>query len=287
MIDAGSLLLYSAPVALAALGETVVEKAGIVHIGIEGSMLCGAFFAFLGAHASGSVPVGLVCGIAAGMAMTMLESWFILALAADQIVVGTAANLLALGLTGTIYRARFGLSGQAVTVPRLVGWHGLDAVTAILVVSVPAVWLLLTRTGWGLAARAAGEQPFASEAMGYSPRRLRAQAMVIGGAFVGLAGAYLTLGIAGAFAENMTAGRGFVAIAVVTFGRWRAIWVFGAALLIGLAESFQFQMQASGSRVPFQLLLALPDVVALAVLVVAGKGTAAPEALARPYVRDG
>lgn len=280
------LLSYAAPVALAALGETVVQRSGVINIGLEGSMLVGAFFAFFVSNATGSPWAGLFAGMACGVAMNAVAGWFTVYLASDQVVVGTAVNLLAMGLTGTLYRARFGQSGQILTVPKIPGWHGADAVTVGMILTIPLVWALLSRTSWGLAVRAAGEYPKAAEAAGFSVHRLRFAAMLVGGAFAGIAGAYLSVGISGAFAENMTAGRGFVAIAMVTFGRWKPGFVFLAALLIGFAESLQFRFQALGWHVPFQLMIALPYILALAVLVVVGKGTIAPAALGVSYRRE-
>jgi ABC-type uncharacterized transport system permease subunit len=173
-----------------------------------------------------------------------------------------------------------------LSVAKIPGWHGLDIVTVLLLLSAPVTWLLLSRTAWGLAVRAAGEYPKAAEAAGFSVYRLRFTAILIGGVFAGIAGAYLSVGITGSFAENMTAGRGFVAIAMVTFGRWRPGFVFFASLLIGLAESTQFKFQSLGWNVPFQLMIAMPYLVALAVLVLVGKGTLAPRALGAPYRRE-
>lgn len=282
-MDVASLLVYAAPVALAAIGETVVEKAGVINIGIEGSMLAGAFFGMLGSFLTHSPWIGLATGISAGAILALLGGWFTVNLGADQVVVGTAVNLFALGLTGTLYRARFGESEQLLTVVRVPNYHGIDAVIVAMILSVPVVWFLLNRTGWGLAVRAVGEYPAAAEAAGYSVARLKLGALLVGGVFAGLAGAYLSVGIAGSFAENMSAGRGFVAIAMVTFGRWKPQVVFLAALLIGYAESLQFALQASGRHIPYQLLLAMPYALALLVLAVVGKGASAPAWLARPY----
>jgi general nucleoside transport system permease protein len=201
-------------------------------------------------------------------------------------VVGTAINLLAMGLTATLFRAQFGQSGQLVSVPKLPSWHGIDGAMALLLLAIPFVWFLLSRTAWGLAVRAAGEYPKAAEAAGFSVHRLRFSALLVGGILGGLGGAYLSVGIAGSFAENMTAGRGFVAIAMVTFGRWRPAWVFAAALLIGMAESMQYRFQTLGWKVPFQLMIALPYILALLVLVIVGKGTVAPKALGQSYRRE-
>lgn len=286
MIDPIQLLVFAAPVALAALGETVSQKSGLINIGLEGMMLAGAYFGMLGSEVTGSPWVGLAFGCSVGLLMALISGWLCVKIGADQVVVGAALNLLALGVTGTMFRARFGSSGQLLSVPKVPTWHGIDPVVAFLFLSVPLLWFLLQRTTWGLVVRAAGEAPKGVEASGFSVDRLRMTALAIGGLYGGLAGAYLSLGIAGSFAENMTAGRGFVAIALVTFGRWRPVFVFFAAVLIGYAESLQYVLQGASSKVPYQLLIALPYIVALFVLIIAGKGTLAPQALGQAYRRE-
>jgi general nucleoside transport system permease protein len=277
-LDIAMLLVFSAPIALAAIGETISQRSGMLNIGLEGDMLCGAFFAMLVTQITGSPWVGLCAGSVTGLLLALLQGWFTIQLAADQVVVGAAANLLAIGVTGTWFRERFGQSGQLISVPRLPSFFGIDTVLICMLFSVPVVWLVLQRTGWGLALRAAGEFPKAVESAGYSVKRLRMEGLVLSGLFGGLGGAYLAVGIAGSFAENMTAG--------LTFGRWNPWFVVGAALIVGYAESLQFSLQARGIALPHQLLLAMPYLIALAVLVVAGKGTLAPRFLGTAYRRE-
>jgi simple sugar transport system permease protein len=280
-----AVLMYATPLALAALGETVVQKAGVIHIGIEGAMLAGAFFAMLATLATGSPWVGLGVGVLVGVTLALLSGAFALTLTVDQVVVGTAVNLLALGLTRTLFAMRFGASGELLSVPKVPSWQGLDAVMGAAVLLAVATHGVLFRTSWGLALRAAGEYPQAAEAAGFSVLRLRYAALVFGGAMAGLGGAYLSLGIAGSFADNMTAGRGFLAIAMVTFGRWKPVPVLGACLLLGWLDGLQFTFQAKGVQLPFQLFLALPYVAALLVLAGMGRGAHAPAALAIPFRR--
>ncbi|GMV87538.1 MAG: ABC transporter permease [Chthonomonas sp.] len=280
-----AVLMYATPLALAALGETVVQKAGVIHIGIEGTMLAGAFFGMLATLASGNPWVGLGVGVVVGVTLALLSSVFALTLTVDQVVVGTAVNLLALGLTRTMFAMRFGASGELLSVPKVPSWQGLDAVMVVAVLLAVATHGVLFRTSWGLALRSAGEYPQAAEAAGFSVLRLRYAALVYGGAMAGLGGAYLSLGIAGSFADNMTAGRGFLAIAMVTFGRWKPVPVLGACLLLGWLDGLQFTFQAKGVQLPFQLFLALPYVAALLVLAGMGRGAHAPAALAIPFRR--
>lgn len=286
MIDVVQLLIFSTPVALAALGETVYERTGQINIGLEGMMVAGAYGAMAVTLATGNPGLGLMAGVGAGLLLMLLQGFFTLQLAQDQVVTGTAINLLALGLTGTLFRAQFGQSGQLLSLPALpkvVG--GLDIVVMLTLALVPLTALLIRRTGWGLAARAAGEYPVAAEASGFSVLRLRLGASMVAGACAGLAGAYLALGVANSFAEGMTAGRGFVAIAMVTFGRWRPAWVFAACLLVGYADSLQFTFQVKGTALPHQFFIALPYLLALLVLVVVGRGGKAPAALGIPFRR--
>jgi len=280
------LLQYAAPVALAALGEAVVQRSGVINIGLEAAMLCGAFFGVLVAFGTHSPWLGLAASVLSGIAVNAIFGFFTVYLGSDQVVVGAALNLFSLGLTGTLYRAKFSTSTQALSVPKVPGWNGIDAVTLGMLATIPLLWWLLSRTAWGLAVRACGEHPKSAEAAGFSVNRLRMMALALGGVFAGLAGGYLAIGIAGSFTENMTGGRGFVAIAMVTFGRWRPAFVFLAALLIGFAESLQFRFQAAGSQVPFQLMIALPYLVALVVLIFVGKGTVAPASLGMTYRRE-
>ncbi|MBS1713957.1 MAG: ABC transporter permease [Armatimonadetes bacterium] len=285
MLDAVFLVLRtSAPVGLAALGETVGQKSGVLNIGLEGMMLTAAYAGMAVSQATGSPYVGLAAGVVAGTGLALFQGWFTLKSAADQVVCGTAVNLLGLGLTGTLYRSKYGASGQLLSVPTVprAPW-GADLVLLIWILAVVAAAYWLFRTKRGLALRATGEYPPAVVAAGYSPETFRWLGAVVSGAFAGLAGAYLCLGVAGSFAENMTSGRGFVALAMVTFGRWKPWWVFAASVLIGAADAYQYTLQAQGSAMPPQFFLALPYVLALGVLVFAGKGASAPAALGEPF----
>lgn len=279
------LLLYATPVALAALGETVSQRAGVINIGLEGMMLTGAFVALVVTVATGNPALGLLAGGLSGVLLALFQSIFTLRLAQDQIVVGTALNLLLLGLTSALYRRQYGSSGALLSLPTLPRFGGIDVGIAIGLIMVPATWWLLTKTRFGLALRGSGEYPPAVEAAGFSVLRLRTLAVAFGGLMGGLAGAYLCVGPSGSFAEEMTKGYGFVAIAMVTFGRWKPLGVYLACLLIGYLEGLQFQFQALGIKAPAELFLALPYLIALVVLAAVGRGGHAPRALAVTYKR--
>lgn len=286
MLEMLKVLQYATPIALAAMGETVGQKAGIINVGLEGTMLSGAFVGAMTTMATKNPWLGLLAAVATGVLISLILGWFCVRQAADQVVVGTAINLALLGLTGTLYRLHFGQSNQLIDVAKLPSAGGIDAVMILTVLLAIAGWWVINRTSWGLVLRAAGEYPAAVEAGGFRIERIQFGALAVNGMMAGLAGAYLSLGIVGTFTDNMTAGRGFVAIALVTFGRWNPVGVLGAALLIGYIDSLQFKFQASGSSVPYPLLLALPYIVALLVLVVLGKGAPAPRNLGQPHRRS-
>lgn len=286
MSDLLQVWQFAVPIALAAIGEALGQRSGVLDIGLEGKMLFAAFVGAVVGIASGSPWLGMLAGTGIGIGIALVQSWFVLALGSDQVVVGTAMNLLALGVTGTLFRSIYGQSGQLLSVPAIPRAGGIDALMLLTLLLAPLLWLGLKRTTWGLVVRASGEYPKAAEAEGFHVGQVRLGACCAAGALAGLSGSYLSLGLAGSFAENMTAGRGFVAIALVTFGRWNPILVVLAAMLMGYLELLQFKFQAIGSTIPFQLMLALPYVVALAVLVLAGKGTLAPAALGQPHRRS-
>lgn len=282
-----AVMFFATPVAFAAIGESIGQRSGVINIGLEGTMLLAAYAATVGALSTGSPWIGLMLGVVAAVSTGAAQAFFTLRLAADQIVVGTAVNLFALGLTDTLYRARFGQTGSLISVPTVPKLFGsIDVATLILVVSAAYGAWLLTKTKRGLVVRAAGEHPEAVDAAGFSALATRFWCQIAGSALAGLGGAYLAVAVAGSFAPGMTAGRGFVAIALVTFGRWRPLWVLTAALLVGYSESVQYTLQARNLSVPGELLQSLPYLVALAVLVVVGKGTAMPAMLAVPYRRE-
>ena len=290
------------PLALAALGETVSERCGVINIGLEGSMIAGALGGALGALAFDSPGLGVLTGASAGAAVALVFAIFVVGLNTDQIITGTAVTLGGLGFTAVVYQARFGVTGTALSLPTLaeVPVPGLvsvpllgpaffsQAVTAYLTYALaPVLWWFLFRTQWGLELRAIGEEPAAAEAAGVRIGWVRAWAILFAGLLAGVAGAHLALAHTGTFAEGMSAGRGFIAIAVVVLGRWNPPLVLGAALFFGAASALQFLMQTLGLDVPYQLFLALPYVLTLAALAGWVGRARAPAALALPWPRDG
>ena len=296
-----STFVAATPLLLAALGEVVVERAGVINIGLEGILLAGAFAGMAGSYCSGSPSIGLVLGGLSGIVLALLFAWLTIGLGADQIVVGISLNLLAVGLTGVLYRGLFGVTGQALTVTTfptlslpLVGDAPFigpvlfqhTALVYLALFLVPVLGFFLSHTRAGLQLQAVGEHPQAAETLGISVAWLRSSALVVEGILGGIAGSYLSLAYSNTFIEGMSAGRGFIALAIVIFGRWRPAGVLVGALFFGAATALQFHLQALGSAVPYQFILMLPYVLTLLTLALAGTRIAPPSALGQAYKRE-
>jgi len=303
-IDATEFLQASvrtaAPLALAAYGELIAERAGVINLALEGAMISGAFGALVGAG-FGGIGAGFAVAVLAGFAASLVMAVVVLWLRADAVIAGTAVTLLALGLTGTLYRALYGAQGAALSVPTLapVVVPGLSripilgralfeqSVVAYALYGIAAVlWWFLKRTHAGLALRATGERPAAARAAGVSPLHVRLLALCFDGAMGGLAGGALVLAQVGTFAEGMSAGRGFIAIAIVVLGRWTPTGVAGAALLFGAASQLQYVFQSLGWSAPYQLFLMLPYALTLLVLAATQRRVMAPASLGLPLSDD-
>ena len=293
-----SAVRLGVPLALAAMGETITERSGVLNLGIEGSIIAGALGGALGALAFGTAGWGVAAGAMAGFGVAFVFAVFAIGLGTDQIITGTAITIGGLGMTGAVYQARFGVTGTALTLPTLgpmpvpllsdLPWIG-DALFAqaptvyLAYVLAPILWYFLFRTPWGLELRAVGEGPDAARAAGVDVLRVRFLSTLFGGLLSGIAGAHLALAHAGTFSENMSAGRGFIAIAVVVLGRWNPILVLLAALFFGAASALQFFLQALGFDLPYQLFVALPYLLTLAALAGWMGRARAPAALAIPW----
>jgi ABC-type uncharacterized transport system permease subunit len=271
----------STPLLLAAMGETIRERAGVLDIGIEGEMLAGAFSGWAVARVSGSALIGVSAAVGVGILVAALFGVFVVRGGADPIVTGTGINLAALGATGVLLRIEASTgAGPTPLFPTLVS--SFSALDLAALVSIPMVFFFLFRTSWGLRLRAVGESPVDARALKIPVGRYRFVATLAGGGLVGLAGASLTLELSDTFLEGMTAGRGFVALALVAFGRWRPAPVAAACVAFGLLQALQFQMQARGSlHIPPQALLMLPYVLSLAALAWRGGKSRAPAGLGR------
>jgi ABC-type uncharacterized transport system permease subunit len=283
------------PLLFVATGETITERSGIINLGLEGIMLAGALAAAMGAAAWGPW-AGFVCAALAGMLLAGVFALLAVGVRSDQIITGTAITLAGVGLTGTIARQAFGAQGVGLTIPTFstLSIPGLARIpvlgpglfqqpvsTYLAVAALPLVWWLLFRTRLGLMLRATGEAANVAKAAGVRTGMIRASATIIGGGFAGLGGATLVLAQVGTFAERMTAGRGFLAIAIVVLGRWHPAGVALAALLFGAASAMQFLFQALGVQAPYQLFLMLPYLLTLLALAGAVGRVRAPGDLGR------
>ena len=292
-----SAVVMAVPLLYAALGELIGEKAGVINIGLEGMLLLGAFGGFAAAHATGSPALGYVAAIGTGALGGALFAFFAVARNGNQIVVGTAVNLLALGATGVGYRALFGVTGSALSIepPAEISIPLLSSLPVVgplfqmtplgylcLALIATASWML-ARTQAGLILRMCGENPHAATTQGIDVVRTRTVALIACGALCAAGGAYLAVDYTHTFVEGMSAGRGFIALAIVIIGRRSGIGITAAALLFGFAMALQFQFQALSFGIPYQFFLILPYVATLILLCVSAGDTHAPAALGEPY----
>ncbi|MEG1882723.1 MAG: ABC transporter permease [Clostridia bacterium] len=289
------------PFAFAALGEIYSEKAGILNIGLEANMLAGAFCGFALAYASGNLWIGLLGGMIGGMLVCLLHAFICIRLGQNQTICGIALNMFLLGLTS--YFLKVLLTGnvaypQVATFPKMAipllsripllgnALFNQDAMVYILYALIALSWVLLYKTQWGAALTAVGEHPRAADTVGINVYRLQYTAAAINGILCGMSGAYMTLAQLGIFTENLTAGRGYIALAVVIFGRRDPIKTTLAAVLFGAAEALQFRMQAMGIALPAQFMNMLPYLVTVLALLGSIGKQRDPEHLGKPYVRD-
>jgi len=290
----------STPYLIAALGETVGERAGVLNIGVEGLMLVGALAGFLGGHYTGNPWVGALCGMAAASLLSCLHALLSVVLGGNQVVSGLATNLLAMGLATFLIRALFGVTQTEPTSPtfatiNIPGLSDIPFLGAVLFrqnvwvyaswILVLVTWLALFRSPWGLKVTAAGENPIAAESAGVNVQATRFLAVVIGGALSGLGGMLLSLSQLGFFRDDMVSGRGFIALAMVTMGRWNPVGVLWGSLIFGVADSLQFRLQTTGalSFIPAQILISVPYLVAILVVLRKIGRQYMPSALAVPY----
>ncbi len=289
-----STLQWATPLTFAAIGGMFSERSGVVNIGLEGMMLSGAFFGVLGADKLGHWWLGLVCAAVAGAGFGLVHAFLAIHLRADQIVSGTAINFLALGVTGYFFIDVYGENGTPGDLPRIpavnIDFLGkvfghLNLMIWVSFVLLIVAHITLFRTPIGLRIRSVGEHPRAADTVGISVYATRYAAVILSGMLAALGGAYLSIGYLGSFSENMTAGKGFIALAAVIFGNWRPFGAFGAALLFGgsTALSFRLAQPWGNASVLFQ---ALPYVLTLiAVTGVIGRAIP-PAAVGRPYVKQ-
>ena len=295
-----AMLRYATPLAFAAMGGIFSERSGVVNIGLEGMMLSGAFFGILGADKLNSWPLGLLCAALAGGGFALVHAFFAIHLRADQIVSGFAINFLALGITGYLFIDIYGGEGTPPDIPGIPtvqldfmkDWYFIGPVLGQLnlmiwlaALTIVATWFVIFKTPIGLRIRAVGEHPRAADTVGISVYKIRYFSVVLSGILAALGGAYLSIGFVNSFNQNMTAGRGFIALAAVIFGNWRPWGAAAAALLFGFSSALAQRLPAysESAAVLFQ---ALPYVLTLiAVAGVIGRSIP-PAADGRPYKKQ-
>ena len=298
-ILAGAIRIAT-PLLLAALGEAVSERAGVLNVGIEGLMALGALTGFVVAYWTGNLWLGFAAALVVGALGSLVFGTMTVLWGADQVATGIVMNLFCFGLANLTYRSLFTGAKEIPSVStmrpyRIPGLSDLDYVgralfshTPIVYITfllVPVVWFVLQRSVWGLNVRAVGENPAAADTAGIDVWAVRLAAVAVGGAFAGVAGATLSIAQLGSYLDNMTAGRGFVALAVVVFGGWNPWRIAGACLVFGGAEALQLRMQATGVPIPSAFLVAVPYVLTIIVIAAFASKAAYPAAINIPYLR--
>jgi ABC-type uncharacterized transport system permease subunit len=292
-----SMLRFATPLTFAAIGGIINERSGVVNIGLEGMMLAGAFFGIWATAWSGSWVIGLLMAMVFGGAFALVHAFFCIHLRADQIVVGTAINFLALGLTGYLFRDIYGTQGTPSDISRIPDVHlgflesvpfigdvfgNLSLMIWLMFALLVTSWIVIFHTPIGLRLRAVGEHPRAADTVGISVYWVRYVAVIVSGMLAALGGAYLSVGFTGTFNENMSAGRGFIALAAVIFGKWNPFGAFGACLLFGFASALSIPLQREAD-ISANLVSTLPYVLTLVALVGVIGRSVGPAAVGRPY----
>ncbi len=298
---AAAALRMGTPLALAGLGEAYSEKSGILNIGLEGIMLSGAFFAFIAAYTTQNLILGILAGVLGGVVICLIHAFMSVRLGADQTISGLALNFFSMGLTSYLFLIIFGKSTELPECP-VVGSLALPLLSGIpllgrvlfsqdpfvyfMFFAVAASWFLFYRTEWGTILHAVGEHPRAADSAGISVAKTRYLAALANGVFGGLAGSYLTLAMLGFFMENITSGKGYIALVAVILGRRNPAGVLLAALLIGAADALQFRVQTMGFGIPSQLFIMFPYVITVLVLLFSVGKSGSPSALGIPFSRS-
>jgi general nucleoside transport system permease protein len=293
-------LRFATPLLFGALGGIMSERSGVINVGLEGMMLMGAFFGIFGSDVFGSWFIGLLIGMAAGGVLGLVHAVFSIALRADQVVSGVAINFLAAGITGYVFIAHYGDQGTPGSVPSVpdvnlpgikdAGFLGeaigqANLLTWMALLLVPLMALYLYRTAGGLRLRSVGEKPRAADSVGIPVQRTRYVAVIASGCLAGLGGVYLSLGLVHSFNQGMTAGRGFIALAVVIFGGWRPYGALAGAILFGFSSAVAQRLPAFSESLAV-LFQALPYVLVLVVVAGLIGRSRPPASVGIPYVKE-
>ena len=295
-----AMLRYATPLLFAALGGIVCERSGVINIGLEGMMLTGCYFGIYGADVLGSWALGLLVAALAGALLALVHAWFSIHLRANQVVSGTGINFLALGITGYFFITQYGANGTPSKISQVpnvklpliqhVGFFGqaigdANLMTWIGLALVPALTVFLFRTRWGLRLRAVGEKPRAADTVGLPVLRIRYVAVIASGMLAALGGAYLSVAFVGSFSQNMTEGRGFIALAAVIFGRWRPGGALVTTLLFGFSSALADRLPTFSGTLA-TLFQALPYVLTLVAVAGLIGRSRPPAASGIPYMKE-
>lgn len=296
---AGTIRLAT-PILLPALGQLYTQRAGILNLGVEGTMTIGAVSGFICAYLSGNLWIGVLAGIFFGALWSIIMAWLSVTMRANQVIAGIGLNILGGGVAVYVYRVVFGIQSlppqvdpfATVSIPFLsdipiIGpiffQHNILVYLAFIMVIV--TWFILEKTTFGLKIKAVGEHPRAADSKGISVAAIRYSAVIIGGAYAGAAGAFMSIGYMNMFTESIVSGRGFIAVSVVVFARFMPIKATWGALIFGFASALQIRLQALGINIANQLLLMLPYVLTIIALISASKKAEFPSAYTKPYSR--
>ncbi len=292
-------LRVAAPILIAAIGLLYMEKAGVVNIGAEGTMLIGALAGSIGAYLFQNPWMGaLVAGVVGGL-VGLLFAFLVVTVKANQIVAGIAINILALGGTTAVNRIFFGLNASSSNIPSfsritipvisrlpIIGpFFNQFGLAYLAMFMVPFTYYFMKKTSVGLSIRSVGEHPEAADTAGINVFQIRYGTIIFGSMIIGIAGAYLSVGLLSFFSENMVSGRGYIALASVIFGKWSPYGIFGATLLFGFGDALQIRLQAGGSTVPYQFLLMLPYLLTVGALAGFVGKAVAPKSSGKPYFK--
>ncbi|RCW55660.1 MULTISPECIES: ABC transporter permease [Halanaerobium] len=278
---------FATPLILAALGGIFSERSGVVNIALEGMILIGAFAAVYGSASTGNPWIGVLYSMIAGLVFAAILALVCVTFKANQIVVGTGINIFASGITIFLLQVLFGVKGTSPMVGRLPAYRffgvRFNPITYIALILVPVVWFIFFKTHWGLRIRSIGEHPAAADTLGISVNKWRFISVLISGVLAGLAGAHLSIGDGSAFVREMSAGRGFIALAAMIFGKWHPFGAFGAAMLFGFAEAIAVRVDFA--FIPSELISAIPYVLTLVVLAGFFGKSIPPAASGEPYYK--
>jgi len=298
---ASAMIRLMTPLLLAGVGELFVQKSGVLNLGVEGIMLFGAFFAFIGTFFTGNVGYGLALAIVVGVAINLLFAFLTVSMAVDQVVTGLAINIAAIGTTSYLYRATFpyatAIPAKTETIievepipflssipyigPALFS-HTVFTYAALLLVPVAA--FMISRTSWGLRVKAIGEDPHVADLLGLNVVRTRYFILIMEGVLAALAGSMLSISQYNMFLDNMTQGRGYIVVALIILGRWSPINFLAGSLFFAYIDALQLRIQAAGiTIIPYQFALMLPYLASFAALALVGRRVKGPASLAKPY----